>query len=179
MVLFVSVSSRSPPTPGTALSPEVLKDFQSSKMAVQAAPSVCRDILVGSFPSEPVPESRPAAFRASANPVFFRASDSLELERDVRRDEIRGSQPYGVKIFSCFSASSLVPAPPHFLSGLHWSTMSTTASSAFLHWPKPENNRTIFSAPPAQISYFACTSSSRSSRHRSSLRCCSSYKFPG
>ena len=78
MVLFVSVSSRSPPTPGTALSPEVLKDFQSSKMAVQAAPSVCRDILAGSFPSEPVPESRPAAFRASANPVFFRASDSLE-----------------------------------------------------------------------------------------------------
>ena len=79
MVLSVSVSSKSPLTPGTALSPEVLKAFQSSKMAVQAAPSsVCRDILAGSTPSDPVPVSSPAAFRASANPVFFRASDSLE-----------------------------------------------------------------------------------------------------
>ena len=80
MVLLVSVSSKSPPTPCTALSPEVLKAFQSSNMAVQAAPSVWRDILAGSFPSDPVPVSSPAAFRASANPVFFRASDSLERE---------------------------------------------------------------------------------------------------
>ena len=86
MVLFVSVSSSSPPTPGTALSPEVLKAFQSSKMAVQAAPSFCRDILVGSFPSDPVPVSSPAAFKASANPVFFRASDSLERERERDRE---------------------------------------------------------------------------------------------
>ena len=80
MVLLVSVSSKSPPTPCTALSPEVLKAFQSSKMAVQAAPSSGgdRDILAGSTPSDPVPLSSPAAFRASANPVFFRASDSLE-----------------------------------------------------------------------------------------------------
>ena len=78
MVLLVSVSSKSPPTPCTALSPEVLNAFQSSKMAVQAAPSVCRDILDGSTPSDPVPDSSPAAFRASANPVFFRALDSLE-----------------------------------------------------------------------------------------------------
>ena len=79
MVLLVSPSSSSPPTPGTALSPELLKDFQSSKIPVQAAPSVvCRAVLAGSFPSDPGPVSSPAAFRASANPVFFRASDSLE-----------------------------------------------------------------------------------------------------
>ena len=80
MVLLVSVSSKSPPTPCTALSPEVLKAFQSSKMAVQAAPSsgVRKDLPDGSAPSDPVPVSSPAAFMASANPVFFRASDSLE-----------------------------------------------------------------------------------------------------
>ena len=78
MVLLVSPSSSSPPTPGTALSPELLNDFQSSRIPLQAAPSVCRPILAGSFPSDPGPVSSPAAFRASAKPVFFRASDSLQ-----------------------------------------------------------------------------------------------------
>merc|ERR1711936_1566482 len=66
-----------------------------------------------------IPVLRPASLMASANPVLLRASES------------------GVKIFSCCSASSLLAAPPHFLSGLHWSTMSTTPASALLHAENP------------------------------------------
>ena len=81
MVLLVSPSFSSPPTPGTALSPEVLNFFQSSRILVQAAPSVeraTRPVVAGRFPSDPVPVFSPAAFIASANPVFFRDFDSLK-----------------------------------------------------------------------------------------------------
>merc|ERR1719369_1496991 len=136
MVLVVSFSSTASPTPGTALSADVLNFLNSLKISVQPFPSslLClsssllsylairscdrRDTLL--FPSKPapslpVPSSTPAFFRASVilAPVFASAALS------------------GFNIFSFFSASVLFDAPPHLFTFLHLPTPSTLSSWAF------------------------------------------------
>ena len=98
IVLLVSAASGSLPTPGRALSPEVLKTFHSASIFLHPSPSVCllspssltslpsaslaflRWVRrkVGSVPSLPAPLFSPSLSRASANPVF--ASAALNLK---------------------------------------------------------------------------------------------------
>ena len=70
---------------GTPWSPLALKDFQLSRTLVHSLLSDCLITLIlpeveGSFPSLPVPVSSPSFFRASANPVCFRALLKLNLK---------------------------------------------------------------------------------------------------
>ena len=86
IVLFVSTPSSSPSTPGTALSAEVLNDFQSLRMAVQAAPSVvclASRLVSGRTPSDPVPPASPAAVRPFSKPRLLRASESLQCTVEI------------------------------------------------------------------------------------------------
>ena len=64
--------------PGTALSAEELKDFQSLRILLQAAPSEpCLDPPLGKTPLEPGPSESPSSFSASSNAVFFKAVSTL------------------------------------------------------------------------------------------------------
>ena len=105
MVLAVSSESTSPSTPGTALSPEVLKFFHSASISLHPWPSVLFAcllsaslaslswvslVLAGSFPSLPAPAFRPSLVRAAANLVLAKASFKLfEARKDYEKRNFR------------------------------------------------------------------------------------------
>ena len=118
--------------PGTALSAEELKDFQSLRILLQAAPSEpCLDPPLGKTPLEPGPSESPSSFSASSNPVFFKAVSTLQFKCKFM------NLFFKAYLFNVLSSLFGFSSPPEL--ALHLSTISTVASSAVLHFKNPDN----------------------------------------